>query len=345
MTTPPAPGERRGFLSFGSVVTDINLAIDRYPQEDEAAIVLDRSWSTGGPAFNAPAMLRRLDPSLPAEVQSLIGEDDNGRVVQRSVAAAGIDPRGLRWTRDAEQCHTEVMSSQASGRRTFFLRYGTAALLAPEHLDLAGRSARIFHVGSCGLCPRLDRPDADGTGNGWTAVLAAARRAGMRTNMEMVFADPEVQRRTVRPCLPLLDSIIINEVEGEGVTGIPIRKGGKLDWDAAATACGRLCELGIRQLAAIHFPEGGVAADGSGGVWRQSSVAWPKSRTVSAVGCGDAFAAGLLYGLHEDWSPAQGLELAVATAALCLSSLDTVSAIGSWRECLAEAARYGHRPA
>ena len=334
---------RRGFLSFGSVVTDINAIIDRYPNEDQAAIVLDRTWTTGGPAFNAPAMLRRLDPSLPAQIQSLIGDDSNGAVVRSSLEDAGIDPAGLKWTKDAEQCHTEVMSSQASGRRTFFLRYGTASLLTPEHLDLAGSSARIFHCGACGLHEQLDRMSADNRSNGWTQVLEKAREAGMRTNMEMVFADPDLQRRVVRPCLPFLDSIIINEVEGEGVAGIPIRTSGKLDWNAAEAACIRLCELGVRRLASIHFPEGGVAADGKGGVWRQASVLWPKSRVTSAVGCGDAFAAGLLYGLHEGWPAERGLELAVATAAVCLSSLDTVSAIGTWQECLAEAEKYGHR--
>ena len=333
----------RGFLSYGSVVTDINTAINRYPAEDEGAVVLNRTWSTGGPAFNAPAMLRRLDPTLPAEVQSLIGDDSNGAVVQRSIQDAGIDPSGLKWTKDAEQCHTEVMSSQASGRRTFFLRHGTASLLSPDHLDLSGRSARIFHAGACGLHEILDRPSADGNGNGWTRVLKRAREAGMRTNMEMVFAEADFIRPIVRLCLPLLDSIIINEVEGGKVSGIPIRKGEELDWDAAAAACEKLCALGVRQLAAIHFPEGGVAADGKGGVWRQPSVLWPKSRIVSAVGCGDAFAAGLLYGLHEDWPPQRGLELAVATAAVCLSSLDTVSAIGTWEECLADAGQYGHR--
>ncbi len=334
--------ERSGFLSFGSVVTDINAVIDRYPTEDNTAIVLDRTWTTGGPAFNAPAMLRRLDPGISAEVQSLIGDDSNGAVARRSMEEAGIDTPRLSWTKETEQCHTEVMSSRESGRRTFFLRHGTGNLLTPDHLDLTGSAARIFHCGASGLHALMDETD-DKRGNGWTAVLRRARDAGMRTNMEMVTMDPEVLGPAVRPCLPLLDSIVINELEGETVTGIRIRKGDILDLDAAITACERICEMGVRQVAVIHFPEGGVAVDGKGGVWRQPAVLWPRSRVVSAVGCGDAFAAGLLYGLHEDWPVQRGLELAVATAAVCLSSLDTTSAIGTWQDCLAEANRYGHR--
>jgi len=112
---------RRGILSYGSVINDVNVVVDRYPSEDGVAIVLDRSWSTGGPAYNAPATLRRLDPGFPAEIQSLIGDDSNGAVVRRSLEQAGIEDRRMQWTREAEQCHTEVMSSQASGRRTFFV--------------------------------------------------------------------------------------------------------------------------------------------------------------------------------------------------------------------------------
>jgi len=277
---------RRGILSYDSVIADINVVVDRYPSEDGVAIVLDRSWSTGGPAYNAPTMLRWLDPGFPAEIQSLIGDDSNGAVVRRSLEQAGIENRRMRWTREAEQCHTEVMSSQASGRRTFFVRFGAAAMLGPEHLDLRDSDARLCHCGACGLHARLDAGKGPDAAQGWVDVLSRAGMAGTHTNMEMVSLDAPVLRRLARPCLPLLDSVIVNEVEAEAVTGIAARRDGKLDWgDAAAAACQALCALGVRQLAAVHFPEGGVAAAGRGGSWKQPSVRWPRARRVSAVGC------------------------------------------------------------
>ena len=116
-----------------------------------------------------------------------------------------------------------------------------------------------------------------------------------------------------------------------------------LDWEAAGRACRRLIELGVRQVAAIHFPEGAVAADADGVIHAQPAVRWPESRIVSAVGAGDAFAAGLVYGLHEGWPVARGLELAVSVAAVCLESMDTNATIGTWQECEAKTGPYGHR--
>ena len=170
-----------------------------------------------------------------------------------------------------------------------------------------------------------------------------ARALGFRTNMEMASLEGDILRPIVRPCLPLLDSIVINDLEGEAVTEIEIRPEGVLDWEAAGRACRRLREMGVRQVAAIHFPEGAVAVDAAGALHAQAAVRWPDSRIVSAVGAGDAFAAGLVYGLHEGWPVPRGLELAVSVAAVCLESLDTNATIGTWQECETETAPYGYR--
>ena len=336
--------ERSGILTFGSFITDHNLAIESYPPEDQATFITSRQLAAGGPGYNIAANLRRLDPSMRVECQGLLGDDENGQVVLEALARHGISPDGMTLTREAPQIYVQVMASEANGRRTFFCFRGCADLLDERHVDPSASRCRIFHVGAPGLHPRLDRPDPGG-GNGWTRVLARARELGFRTNMEMASLEADVLRPIVLPCLPLLDSIVINDLEGEAVSGIDIRPGGALDWEAAGRACRRLRELGVRQVAAIHFPEGAVAVDEAGTLHAQPSVRWPDSRIVSAVGAGDAFAAGLVYGLHEGWTVARGLRLAVSVAAVCLGSLDTNGAIGTWQACEAETTRYGYRAA
>ena len=334
--------ERSGVLTFGSFITDHNMAIEFYPPEDKTTLIKSRRLAAGGPGYNIAANLRRLDPSMRVECQGLIGDDDNGQVVLDALARHGISPDGMILTREAPQMYVLVMASQVNGHRTFFGFRGAADLMDESHCDPSRSRARIFHVGAPGLHPRLDAPDSRG-GNGWTRVLARARELGFRTNMEMASLDPEVLHPIVRPCLPLLDSIVINDHEGEAVSGVEIRPGGKLDWEAAGRACRRLREMGVRQVAAIHFPEGAVAVDEAGTLHAQPSVRWPDARIVSAVGAGDAFAAGLVYGLHEGWPVPRGLELAVCVAAVCLESLDTNATIGTWQACEAETRPYGYR--
>ena len=334
--------ERSGLLSFGSFITDHNMAIEFYPPEDKATFITSRQLAAGGPGYNIAANLRRLDPAMRVECQGLLGDDENGRVVLDALSRHGISSGGMTLTRDAPQIHVQVMTSEETGRRTFFCFRGVADLLDEGHVDPDASRCRIFHVGAPGLHPRLDRADPDG-GNGWTRVLTRARELGFRTNMEMASLEAAVVRPIVRPCLPLLDSIVINDLEGEAVSGVALRPGGVLDWEAAGRACRRLRDMGVREVAAIHFPEGAVAVDETGTLHAQPSVRWPDSRIVSAVGAGDAFAAGLVYALHEGWPVARGLELAVSVAAVCLGSLDTNATIGTWEECEAETAPYGYR--
>ena len=334
--------ERSGILTFGSFITDHNMAIESYPPEDMATFITSRQLAAGGPGYNIAANLRRLDPSMPVECHGLLGDDENGRVVLDALARHGISPDRMTLTRDAPQIFVQVMTSQETGRRTFFCFRGVADLLDERHVNPGASRGRIFHVGAPGLHPRLDAPHPDG-GNGWTRVLAQARELGFRTNMEMASLQGEILRPIVLPCLPLLDSIVINDLEGEALSEVEIRPGGVLDWEAAGRAGRRLREMGVRQVAAIHFPEGAVAVDEAGALHAQPAVRWPDARIVSAVGAGDAFAAGLVYGLHEGWPVARGLELAVCVAAVCLESLDTNATIGTWEECEAKTAPYGYR--
>ena len=250
------PERRSGVLTFGSFITDHNLAIESYPPEDRTTFITSRHLAAGGPGYNIAANLRRLDPDMRVECHGLVGDDENGKVVLDALARHGISADGMTLTREAPQVYVEVLASQATGRRTFFFFRGTADLLDEDHVDPGASRARIFHVGAPGLHPRLDRPHPEG-GNGWTRVLARARELGFRTNMEMASLDGDLLRPIVRPCLPLLDSIVINDLEGEAVTEIEIRPEGVLDWEAAGRACRRLREMGVRQVAAIHFPEGG----------------------------------------------------------------------------------------
>ena len=254
---------RSGVLTFGSFITDHNLAIESYPPEDKTTFIARRHLAAGGPGYNIAANLRRLDPEMRVECHGLLGDDENGKVVLDALARHGISTDGMTLTAEAPQVYVEVMASQATGRRTFFFFRGTADLLDEHHADPGASRGRIFHVGAPGLHPRLDRPHPDG-GNGWSRVLARARALGFRTNMEMASLEGDILRPIVRPCLPLLDSIVINDLEGEAVTEIEIRPDGVLDWEAAGRACRRLREMGVRQVAAIHFPEGAVAVDADG---------------------------------------------------------------------------------
>lgn len=329
-------GARRGILCGGSIMVDVNKTIDRYPEEERIAFIEAESIDSGGPGFNIAVDLARLGAPFPVELAGLVGDDAHGALVRDICRQAGIGTAGLASLGGARTAHTDVMIARGNGRRTFFHDPGANALLEPEHLDLTRTSARILHLGAPGLHEAMDRPRAGPpASNGWAAVLSRARAAGLRTNMELVSVSPERQRTLALPCLPLLDTLVINELEAGALAGIETHAGGAPALDQAEAAACRLLELGVRELAVVHFPAGCVAAARGGRTFRQGAVRMRPADVKSTNGAGDAFAAGVMLGVHEGWAVERCLEAGVCVAAVSLLASSTSGAIRPIAECLA----------
>ena len=71
---------------------------------------------------------------------------------------------------------------------------------------------------------------------------------------------------------------------------------------------------------------------------------FPTGAVVGANGAGDAFAAGMIYGLHEGWPIADCLRLAHASAAASMRAVSTTDGVAPVGECLALAEKWGLRP-
>ncbi len=333
--------ERRGVLCGGCIVIDVNKTIDAYPAEERLAFIASEAAESGGPGFNLPVNLTRLGATFPVELVGVVGDDPHGALVQEICRKAGIGAAGVATRPGARTGYTDVYVVRSSGRRTFFHHPGANALLTPEHFDLSRTQARILHLGAPGIHDAMDRPRP--AGNGWVEVLSRARAAGLSTNMEMVTLTPERQRELVRPCLPFLDTIVVNELEAAAVAEVETHTGGRPDFARAEAAALRLLELGVSQAAVVHFPEGCVAAARGGRTWRQGSVRVPPEDVKSTNGAGDAFASGVILGLHEGWPMERCLEAGVCVAAVSLGAYSTSGAIRPVDECLAYGRAHGFR--
>lgn len=313
---------RRGIICGGSIVVDVNKVIDRLPPPEELAVIQSQTSDTGGPGLNMAVDLARLGCGFPIDLVGLVGDDAHGRLVLDTCAALGIGTRGVGVVADVVTSYTDAMIERDSGRRTFFHCQGANALLEPDWFDFTGSTARIFHVGAPGVHERMDAPSP--AGNGFAAVLARASAAGLRTNLELVCVEPERISTLAGPCLPHLDTIIINELEAAAITG----RGDPLE------AAHGLIGLGVRDLAVVHFRAGCVAAARDGRSWRQDAVRMPKDEIRSTNGAGDAFASGVMLGLHEGMPVERCLVQGVCVAAVSLTSLGPSAGIRPLAECL-----------
>jgi sugar/nucleoside kinase (ribokinase family) len=334
-----------GIICAGSIVADAGKVIDRYPALDHLAVIEDVSLSTGGPSLNMAVNLRQLGAAFPVGLAGAVGDDAHAAFILAECARLGIDAAGVRQLGGAVTSFTDVMVERDGGRRTMFHHSGANALFDASTADLRAGQARMLHAGAPGIHPIMDRARPGG-GNGWSALFQRAQSAGLRTNLELVSLSPDRIAEVALPCLPYLDSIVVNELEAGALTGVDAQAptaDGPVDWPALEAMALRLVELGVPGLAVVHFPAGCVAAAPGGRTWRQGSVRLRREQVRSTNGAGDAFAAGVILGLHEGWPVERCLRLAVASAAACVRSPGTSDGIKRAAACVAEAEQAGYR--
>lgn len=334
---------RRGFVTAGTWCVDHNKLIAAWPAEDTASEVLSIDRQGGGSACNLAIDMKRLDPAIAVETISLIGDDENGRFLAAQCDALGFG-RGQMRVVAGEATFSVDAFTVANGKRTHLFYPGVAKRMSPDDFDFSKTQARILHLGLPGAHQIMDAPWR-GEANGWVAALKAARGNGLETNLELMTIAPERLAALTRPCLPHLDTLIVNDFEIGAATGIETRPDGSTDIGAVRRAIEAALRSGPMRVVAAHFPEGALAASRDSGLVALGSLAMPKDEIAGANGAGDAFAAGLLYGLHEGWDLKGALALAHCAAAASMRKISTTEGVGTWRECMALGERWGFREA
>ncbi|MDP0495556.1 MAG: carbohydrate kinase family protein [Verrucomicrobiota bacterium JB024] len=324
---------RNGILCAGNWIIDHVKVLDAWPHQDGLATITEQSDGNGGCPYNVAKDLARLHPGLPLYASGLLGDDADGRAIIADCQEHGIDSARLQLTAEAPTSYTDVMTDRSTGRRTFFHQRGTNALLGAEHIRLDDCPARLFVMGYFGLLDTLDAVGPDGS-NGHAKVFARASELGMLTCADLVSTPCDFPA-IVGPSLPHLDLLVLNEWEAAELTGIPNGDNGEVDIAALQNQARMLLGRGVRRAVAIHFREGAVIVTASGETHLQGSVKFSSERIRGAAGAGDAFFAGLLYGLHEGWSWSDCARLAVCTATASLEAPTCSDAVRPWRECLA----------
>jgi len=337
--------ERRGIICAGCWLVDHNNSIAHWPEEETLANITARTTDGGGPAHNMAIDLARLGAPFPLWGMGAVGADDAGRFLLTSCYEHDIDASRLRVMNGVATAHTDVMTVASSGKRTFFHHQGANALLNPDDFDFSNIPARILHLGAPGIHARMDAPWKEDA-NGWVSVLRKAHAQGLWTNLEMISADPAEIRRLVGPCLPHLDSLIINDYEAGALAELDVLKNGVTQVDLLRRAAESLLSKSVSlQYVVVHFPAGCVAVSRQGENITHPSLQVPPEAIAGANGAGDAFAAGVLYGLHEARPLTESLELGFAAAGSALRSVSTTGAVATVEECKGLIKRWGWRGA
>jgi sugar/nucleoside kinase (ribokinase family) len=331
---------RNGILAGGNWIVDFVKMVDTYPSQDALANIRSQSSGNGGSPYNILIDLARLDVGIPLEAVGLIGDDANGRGVREDCRRHGIATGQLQTTTLFPTSYTDVFTVESTGRRTFFHARGANAALKPEHFHFSKTRAKIFHLGYLLLMDELDQPDRRyGTKAG--SVLAQARQAGLSTSVDVVSEDSDRFASVVIPTLPYIDYLFLNELEAGKITGKKLRTQRGLNTKLLLASARELLAGGVKGAVIVHFPEGALAVTADAKATWQASVRIPQSKIEGTVGAGDAFAAGVLSGLHQELPMADCLKRGVCIAATCLLSPTSSGGIKTVTECIRFGSRHG----
>ena len=242
-------------LCAGHVNWDVTLCLDRLPVPDGEARIVDQRSAGGGSAANVATGLATL--GVETALFGSVGTDENGHLVRRALADAGVDCDPL-VTADADTtvkyllvgADGEVMVLGNDGANESYVAddLGDGTLSATAHLHLTNQDPATAR--------QLAERAADA---GATVSVDPGRRVG---------------ERDFGPVLALADVVFYNEREAARAADRPPRDD--------PPDCVRVVTRGA-DGAAVDTPDGRH--------WSRDGV---DVESVDTTGAGDAFAAGFL---------------------------------------------------
>ncbi len=263
-----------GELLIDFVSTESGVTLAEAPAFKKAA---------GGAPANVAVGVARL--GYRAGFMGQVGDDDFGHFLADTLAQAGVDVNGLRFSAEARTALAFV-SLRKDGERSFmFYRHPSADMLwRPEDVDATyAASTRIFHYGSISL---IGEPSRSAT----LTALAHARRGGALISYDpnlrlALWPSAEAARAGMLAGWEHADLAKVSEEELVFLTG-------EADMALAAR---QLWHDRLKLLTVTRGAAGAVyfLAGASG------EVPGFKVEAVDTTGAGDGFVAGLLAGLLD----------------------------------------------
>lgn len=333
---------RNGILVGGNWIIDQVKVIESYPSEERLVSITEEYSSNGGAAYNVLKDLYKMKVPFPLEGVGLVGKDERGDHIMEECRLMNIDRSQMKQTGKASTSYTDVMSVKSTGRRTFFHHRGANALLDETCFDFSGSRAKIFHLGYLLLLDKLDGIGPDGV-TGASRILKGAKEKGFVTSVDVVSEASGRYKDIIPVSLPYIDYLFINEFEAGMLTGVStIDNHGNVSAEACCRAAAEIMSLGVREWTILHFPRAVLAIHKTGKKILQPSVKLDHRNILGSVGAGDAFAAGVLMGIHENRDMEECLKAGVGVAAASLSSVTSSDGVLPYRDCLALAESYGY---
>ena len=318
---------KKGIAVGGNIVVDYVKTIDSYPKQGNLSTIYSVGKAVGGALPNVLLGLAKMDATIPLQGIGLVGRDEDGKQILDTLRQHKIDIELVGFDAEYGTSFSDVMTVMSTGARTFYHYRGTNQKLNIESFDFNRINADILHIGYALLLDALDAPDPE-YGVIMARLLDQAQKSGLKTSLDVVSENGTRFAQIVPPSLKYCNYFIVNEIEASLTTEIPLRDANDfLIMENMKAVCEKLLDMGVNDLVVIHAPEGGYAMDQQKTYYEQASLTLPEGYIKGTVGAGDAFCAGILYSLYNEWDIKCALQIGAASAACCLSEINATDGL------------------
>lgn len=302
----------RAFV-LGNYMNANFLSVDKLPRAGESLAARGVFQEHGGKGLNLGVGLHRLGVTV--SMVMAVGRDAAGDAVTQCLRAEGMDTRLVLPLGAQSGYGVGFITPEGSNFLAAFL--GANALLETAHIDL-GREALLQ---SQWVLAHYEVPDE--------IIVHAFTLA--RSRHVKTYLNPSPWRPPALGLMALTDVLVVNATEavqllGEAEADLWSRAQWSLQlphWARKIGWPGRLPE----QLLVVTLGEDGcVALSGDGQIF---SVPAYRIRQLDATGAGDAFGAGLLYGLMRGDTVEESLRFASACGALIAARIGILDGLAT----------------
>jgi sugar/nucleoside kinase (ribokinase family) len=268
----------------------------------------------GGCASNTAACLSRLGRKV--KVLGKVGTDLFGGFVLDDLRRLGVDCSSVAFSKTHPTSGTVIVNVTGEDRR-YIHCVGANADFSFADIDCSVLDgARVLHVGGYMVMPRFGAEDL-------AQLFQAARQRSVKTVLDVVTPPGlSMSRQQLESMLAYTDVFLPNDDEAAAMTGLK---------DPVAQAR-FLSNLNPASDVIITLGKFGAVA------CRGSEIIQTGTYSVQSIdesGAGDAFAAGFITGLLEDWPLEKTLSFASAVGASCTSALGCTAGVFTFDEALA----------
>ena len=305
--------KQKPIACLGILVADvIGKPVHAISAPGSLGLVDEMSLHLGGCAANAATALAYL--GLPVNVIGKVGSDAFGDFVIEVLQERGIGTRGVTSDPGAGTSASMVIVDP-DGERRFIHYIGANAAFTIDDIDFDLVSeASILHIGGSLVMPGID-------GDPTAGLLKQTQAAGVITFLDTVWDDTGRWMTLLEPSLPYIDYFIPSLPEAQQITGI----------NEPRDVARKLIDHGVGVVALKMGPDGCLVMSGDYDCLRLPAH---DVDVVDATGAGDAFAAGFITGIWQEWSLDRTARFATAVGAMCVTGVGAAGCVSSLEETL-----------